>query len=94
VHATLRADGDPARDALVAQRPQLEAALGRQNLRLEGFTVDLGNAGQQPGQGGQPDARPTTPHAGPAARPSTVATSSHVAPEPVAPPTGALSLRA
>jgi flagellar hook-length control protein FliK len=50
VHATLLANHDQAREALTAGRPLLEAALERSNLRLEGFTVDVGQ------QHGQPDA--------------------------------------
>jgi hypothetical protein len=42
VHATLYASHDHAREALAAHRPELEAALGRSHLRLEGFNVGLG----------------------------------------------------
>jgi hypothetical protein len=38
----LLAHQDHARDVLEAHRPSLEAALGRANLRLEGFSVGLG----------------------------------------------------
>jgi hypothetical protein len=48
VHAVLYAQHDDARDALAAQRPALEAALGRSQLRLEGFTVGLGQPQQEP----------------------------------------------
>jgi flagellar hook-length control protein FliK len=48
VHATLLSNHDGARDALNAGRPSLEAALGRSNLRLEGFTVDVGQQQHQP----------------------------------------------
>ena len=47
VHATLLANHDQAREALTAGRPSLEAALERSNLRLEGFTVDVGQQHQQ-----------------------------------------------
>ena len=47
VHATLYATQDQARDALAAHRESLAAALGRSNLRLEGFTVGLGHERQQ-----------------------------------------------
>jgi hypothetical protein len=46
VHASLLASHDSARDALEAHRPSLEAALGRSNLRLEGFSVALGQQGR------------------------------------------------
>jgi hypothetical protein len=42
VEAALWAQHDHAREALQSHRPALEAALGRANLRLEGFTVGLG----------------------------------------------------
>jgi hypothetical protein len=42
VHANLVAGHDQARETLSANRGLLEEALGRSNLRLEGFTVDLG----------------------------------------------------
>jgi flagellar hook-length control protein FliK len=48
VHAALYAQHGDARDALAAQRPALEAALGRSQLRLEGFTVGLGQPQQEP----------------------------------------------
>ncbi|HLK11890.1 MAG TPA: flagellar hook-length control protein FliK [Candidatus Binatia bacterium] len=47
VHAALYAQQGDARDALTAQRPSLEAALGRSQLRLEGFTVGLGQPQQE-----------------------------------------------
>jgi flagellar hook-length control protein FliK len=42
VEAALYAQHDHTREALQQHRPVLEAALGRANLRLEGFTVGLG----------------------------------------------------
>ena len=42
VHATLYAQQDHARDALMAHRPALEAALGRSHLKLETFSVGVG----------------------------------------------------
>src|SRR5207244_1063448 len=42
VHAALYAQQDHARDALVAHRPALEAALGRSHLKLETFSVGVG----------------------------------------------------
>ena len=42
VHAALYAQQDHAREALVAHRPALEAALGRSQLRLQTFSVGLG----------------------------------------------------
>lgn len=59
VHAALFTDQDQARHALQANRGSLESALGRSNLRLEGFTVDMGfqqhaqsnGRGQQQSQG-------------------------------------------
>src|SRR5207245_1298902 len=59
VHAALYAQQDHARDALVAHRPALEAALGRSQLRLETFSVGLGR--HEPG-----DPRRHGPPAGPA----------------------------
>jgi hypothetical protein len=46
VHASLLASHDHARDTLEAHRSSLEAALGRSNLRLEGFSVALGQQGR------------------------------------------------
>jgi flagellar hook-length control protein FliK len=46
VHASLVATHDHAREALEAHRGSLEAALGRSNLRLEGFSVGLGQERQ------------------------------------------------
>jgi flagellar hook-length control protein FliK len=42
VHARLVADHEHARQVLETHRPSLEAALGRSQLRLEGFSVGLG----------------------------------------------------
>src|SRR5262249_37499739 len=42
VHATLYAQQDHARQMLAANRPALAEALGRSQLRLEGFSVDIG----------------------------------------------------
>jgi len=49
VHASLFASHDHAREALEAHRSSLEAALGRSNLRLEGFNVGLGQQGREGG---------------------------------------------
>jgi hypothetical protein len=75
VHATLVTEHDHARDALVASRPSLEAALGRSNLRLEGFTVGLGQhqqgrAGRDNDDGRPAAATPGHPAPAPAATPS------------------------
>jgi hypothetical protein len=43
VQAALYAQHDAARDALETHRSSLETALGRAQLRLEGFTVGLGH---------------------------------------------------
>jgi len=93
VHAALYAQQDHARDALVAHRPALEAALGRSQLRLETFSVGLGRHELgDPGRHG-PHAEPA--HEDPVAR-RTVAPVP--APAPAAalepPPSGGLSLRA
>src|SRR5437870_184822 len=93
VHAALYAQQDHARDALVAHRPALEAALGRSQLRLETFSVGLGQHELgDPGRHG-PHAEPA--HEDPVAR-RTVAPVP--APAPAAafepPPSGGLSLRA
>ena len=42
VHATIAAHNDEARQLLNSQRADLEAALERQNLRLDSFSVDVG----------------------------------------------------
>src|SRR5262249_43332553 len=62
VHATLVAENDNARDALIASRPTLAASLERSNLRLEGFTVGLGQhqQGRPDRQGGDRPASFTT----------------------------------
>jgi flagellar hook-length control protein FliK len=48
VHATMLSNHEGAREALTAGRSSLEAALERSNLRLEGFTVDVGQQHGQP----------------------------------------------
>lgn len=93
VNATLLADQAGTREALTAQRPALEAALGRANLRLDGFSVGVG---QQQHQSPQPDPQQqqTAPPPG-GWRPDTAAATSPVAPiEPVRTWAGGLSLRA
>jgi flagellar hook-length control protein FliK len=87
VHASLVAQHDHAREALELHRPALEAALGRSNLRLEGFTVGLGEHGQN-APGGTPGGR--RPPAADAARPAEPTPQ----PPPDAPRPGGLSLRA
>src|SRR5205823_2642430 len=93
VHAALYAQQDHVRDALMAHRPALEAALGRSQLRLETFSVGLGQHELgDPGRHG-PHAEPA--HENPVAR-RTVAPVP--APAPAAalepPASGGLSLRA
>ncbi len=90
VHASLLVQQDHAREALTAHRPALEAALGRSQLRLEEFTVGVGQHGHSPerDEQGAPDGRPAPLHPTPAPTP---------APEPAAPRAalaGGLSLRA
>lgn len=53
VHAALLADHERAREVLTGHRPLLEAALGRQNLRLEGFSVEVGYHPQDRPRGGR-----------------------------------------
>jgi hypothetical protein len=89
VQATLYAQHDHARQALEAHRPSLEAALGRANLRLEGFTVGLGQHQQGP-QGEQADARRLATGPAPAPVPIALPPSGQ---EPVAMASG-LSVRA
>src|SRR5262245_28647331 len=92
VHATLTASHEQARDMLAQHRPQLEAALERSQLRLEGFSVNLGQHQQprDPGETPRPWMLPT-PGSQPTASPATATT-----PEPVRVPRagGALSLLA
>jgi flagellar hook-length control protein FliK len=71
VQANLLAQHDHAREALELHRPALEAALGRSSLRLDGFTVGLGehrggDAGGTPQEQRPPVADPR-PVDGPAA---------------------------
>ena len=93
VHAALYAQQDHVRDALMAHRPALEAALGRSQLRLETFSVGLGQHELgDPGRHG-PHAEPA--HENPVARPTVAPVP---APAPAAalepPARGGLSLRA
>ncbi|TMA40184.1 MAG: flagellar hook-length control protein FliK [Deltaproteobacteria bacterium] len=73
VHAALYAQGDHARDALMAHRPALEAALGRSQLRLETFSVGLGQheLGDPGRQGAQAEPMPdeTPARSGPRSAP-------------------------
>ena len=90
VHASLLASHDQARDALEAHRPSLEAALGRSNLRLEGFSVALGQQGRDGADlrermEGPPTARPLS--VGAVSAPSVEPTRAILTP-------GGLSLRA
>ncbi|HXJ35876.1 MAG TPA: flagellar hook-length control protein FliK [Candidatus Eisenbacteria bacterium] len=92
VHADLLASHGDAREALVTNRPSLEAALGRANLRLEGFTVGLGqhhDPQHAPGREPQP-ALPAAP-ASERLSPPSIATAE---PAPVVTTAGRLSLRA
>jgi flagellar hook-length control protein FliK len=92
VHADLLASHGDAREALVTNRPSLEAALGRANLRLEGFTVGLGqhhDPQHAPGREPQP-ALPAAP-ASERISPPSIATAE---PAPVVTTAGRLSLRA
>ncbi len=93
VHAALFAEQDQTREALATQRPALEAALGRQQLRLEGFTVGMGQhqqRGEYPPHPGQSAPVPTG--AGP--REMSSVTPSATTSEPACRPGGGLSLRA
>jgi hypothetical protein len=92
VHASLLASHDQARDALEAHRPSLEAALGRSNLRLEGFSVALGQQGRDANDlrermEGTPSARPLS--VAPVSAPTTTAEPTRALLTP-----GGLSLRA
>ena len=95
VHAALYAQQDHARDALIAHRPALEAALGRSQLRLETFSVGLAqhDLGDQSRQGAHAEpARDETPTRT-AARPAPAPAAAPVTPvEPAA--SRGLSLRA
>jgi hypothetical protein len=91
VRATLWAQHDHAREALAAHRPALEAALGRAQLRLDGFAVGSGPGHEQaPAEG-----RPPRPAPGARAARAAAIPAAGVAPAaPTARPRGALSLRA
>jgi hypothetical protein len=78
VRAELTASHEHARDALVAGRASLEAALDRAQLRLDTFDVQTG--GQQHRPSAERDARVPLPGAPPAAPPLARAST---APEPV-----------
>ena len=83
VHAALYAQQDHARDALVAHRPMLEAALGRSQLRLESFSVGLGQ--HELGDPGRQGA-----HAEPAHDETPAQSATRSAPVPAAAPSVAL----
>jgi flagellar hook-length control protein FliK len=89
VHASLWAHHDQARETLAANRPALEAALERSQLRLEGFTVGLGeHRRDEQGEGTRDGGRP-------AAFASAAAATAASAPPTIRPTWGAgLSLRA
>jgi hypothetical protein len=90
VHANLYAQHDQAREALETNRPTLAAALERSNLRLEGFTVGLGQHQQPaPGEQGRQEGVPVRMGSGPAP----VLSVDDLVLEPAAPARG-LSLRA
>ncbi|MFN8542714.1 MAG: flagellar hook-length control protein FliK [Candidatus Binatia bacterium] len=93
VHASFTASHEATRDALAQHRPQLEAALQRSQLKLEGFTVGLGQQHQPRDPGGQPDGRFLPPGGVPPGRPIDPVTVAP-APVPVTRGPGALSLRA
>jgi flagellar hook-length control protein FliK len=94
VQAALTAHQDHARQALEAHRPSREAALGRSNLRLEGFNVALGQHGADSGRDLREQAQAGAALRGvPAPALSAAAAASS---EPIRPTTalGGLSLRA
>jgi len=88
VQASLYANQDHARAALETHRGTLEAALGRSNLRLEGFTVGLGE--HQRGEQGEPSPN-RSPGAGTPITPIAAATAASTA---IRLGAGGLSLRA
>jgi hypothetical protein len=89
VHATLTAEHGQARETLAANRPALEQALGRAQLRLEGFDVGLGHGAPRHALPDEP-APSRLVGARPASAPSTEPVPA--APAPVR--RGVLSLRA
>src|SRR5207253_9818665 len=94
VHAALYAQGDHARDALMAHRPALEAALGRSQLRLETFSVGLGQHELGDSDRRTPQSEPAPDEPGPR-RPSS-GSAAAAAPATTLTPaaSGGLSLRA
>ena len=94
VHATLYAQQDHARDALVAHRPALEAALGRSHLKLETFSVGVGQHELGDSDRRTPQSEPAHDEPGPR-RPSSPSVAA-AAPATTLTPTasGGLSLRA
>ncbi len=92
VHADLLASHGDAREALVSNRPSLEAALGRANLRLEGFTVGLGQH-HDPQHAPWREQRPALP-AAPAPERISPPSITTAEPAPVVTAAGRLSLRA
>ena len=94
VHATLYAQQDHARDALVAHRPALEAALGRSHLKLETFSVGVGQHELGDSDRRTPQSEPAHDEPGPR-RPSSPSVAAG-APATTLTPTasGGLSLRA
>jgi len=94
VHAALYAQQDHARDALVAHRPALEAALGRSHLKLETFSVGVGQHELGDSDRRTPQSEPAHDEPGPR-RPSSPSVAA-AAPATTLTPTasGGLSLRA
>ena len=94
VHATLYAQQDHARDALMAHRPALEAALGRSHLKLETFSVGVGQHELGDSDRRTPQSEPAPDEPGPRrpSSPSVAAAAPATTLTPAA--SGGLSLRA
>src|SRR5438445_4501620 len=94
VHATLYAPQDHARDALVAHRPALEAALGRSHLKLETFSVGVGQHELGDSDRRTPQSEPAHDEPGPRRPSSPSVAAGAPAPTLTPPASGGLSLRA
>src|SRR5438552_5656764 len=94
VHAALYAQQDHARDALMAHRPALEAALGRSHLKLETFSVGVGQHELGDSDRRTPQSEPAHDEPGPrrTSSPSVAAAAPATTLTPAA--SGGLSLRA